>query len=69
MSGRAYGMLYPTPSPSAEIECRWRAVPALPRSPRRSIAHAPANAARVVPVGPSAGGTTAANAGRLPPAR
>ncbi len=36
MSGRLYGMLYPTPSPSAEIERIWRKPHDVPRSPASS---------------------------------
>jgi hypothetical protein len=65
MSGRAYGMLYPTPSPSAEVECRWRAAPMPPHSTGRRSAHVATNAAHGVRTG--AGSVTAVAAGRVPP--
>ena len=62
MSGRGYGMLYPTPSPSAEIERSWRSTAALPRSTAGSSAHAQATSVHLAHVRASMGGVTAANA-------
>ena len=67
MSGRGYGMLYPAPSPSAEIERIWRSTPALPRSTARSSAHAQAAFVHLALVRASTGGATAANARSVSP--